>query len=156
MDKQSSRAVAARAASASLSKRALAVHPVERLRSEALPKQRRLAKRPEFVRVYEAGQKQFSRFAVLFFAANDLQRSRIGITVTKKVGKAVIRNRLKRWMREVYRRQREPLGLDAQALDIVVNVKPSAAQTSFQEFSRDLTRVLERIVTDAARRRSSS
>jgi ribonuclease P protein component len=128
---------------------------VERLPSEALPKQRRLAKRPEFVRVYEAGRKQFSRFAVLFFTGNDLQNSRIGITVTKKVGKAVTRNRLKRWTREVYRRQREPLGLDAQALDIVVNVKPSAAQTSFDEFNRDLTRVLERIVTDAARRSPS-
>ncbi|HYC62657.1 MAG TPA: ribonuclease P protein component [Thermoanaerobaculia bacterium] len=155
MDRPSFRAVAARAASASLSKRALAVQPVERLRSEALPKQRRLAKRPDFVRVYETGQKQFSRYAVLFFAGNGLENSRIGITVTKKVGKANIRNRLKRWTREVYRRQREPLGLDAHALDIVVNVKPGAAQTSFQDYSRDLTRVLERIVTEAARRKSS-
>jgi ribonuclease P protein component len=128
---------------------------VERLRSEALPKHRRLAKRPEFVRVYEAGRKQFSRFVVLFFAGNDLQNSRIGITVTKKVGKANIRNRLKRWTREVYRRQREPLGLDAHALDIVVNVKPSAAQTTFEEFSRDFARVLERIATEAARRSAS-
>jgi ribonuclease P protein component len=125
---------------------------VERLRSEALPKHRRLAKRPEFVRVYETGRKQFSRFAVLFFAGNDLENSRIGITVTKKVGKANIRNRLKRWTREVYRRQREPLGLDAHALDIVVNVKPNAVQTTFDEFSRDFTRVLERIAKEAARR----
>jgi ribonuclease P protein component len=124
---------------------------VERLRSEALPKQRRLAKRPQFVRVYDTGRKQFSRFAVLFFAGNDLQNSRIGITVTKKVGKAHIRNRLKRWTREVYRRQREPLGLDAQALDIVVNVKPGAAETSFDEYNRDLTRVLARVVSEAAR-----
>jgi ribonuclease P protein component len=128
---------------------------VERRPSEALPKHTRLAKRPEFVRVYETGRKQFSRYAVLFFAGNDREHSRIGITVTKKVGKANIRNRLKRWTREVYRRQREPLGLDAQALDIVVNVKPSAAQTSYEEFSRDLARVLERIVTDAARRTTS-
>ena len=125
---------------------------MERLRSEALPKHRRLAKRPEFVRVYEKGRKQFSRFAVLFFAGNDSQHSRIGITVTKKVGKANIRNRLKRWTREVYRRQREPLGLDAHALDIVVNVKPNAVQTTFDEFSRDFTRVLERIAKEAARR----
>jgi ribonuclease P protein component len=125
---------------------------VERLRSEALPKERRLAKRPEFVRVYETGRKQFSRYAVLFFAGNDLQNSRIGITVTKKVGKANIRNRLKRWTREVYRRQREPLGLDAQALDIVVNVKPGAVQASFEEFSRDFTTVLQRVVKDASRR----
>lgn len=128
---------------------------MERLPSEALPKQRRLTKRPQFVRVYETGRKQFSRYAVLFFAGNELQNSRIGITVTKKVGKANIRNRVKRWTREVYRRQREPLGLDAQALDIVVNVKPGASQTTFQEFERDLARVLERIVTDAARRSSS-
>jgi ribonuclease P protein component len=127
---------------------------VERLRSEALPRQRRLAKRPDFLRIYETGQKQFSRYTVLFFAGNDLQHSRIGITVTKKVGKANIRNRLKRWTREVYRRQREPLGLDARALDIVVNVKPNAAETSFQDYSRDLSRALERVVTESARRTS--
>jgi ribonuclease P protein component len=131
------------------------VNPVERLRSEALPKSRRLAKRPEFVRVYETGRKHFSRYAVLFFAGNDLQSSRIGITVTKKVGKANIRNRLKRWTREVYRRQREPLGLDAQALDIVVNVKPAAVESTFQDYSRDLTKALERVASDAARRASS-
>ncbi len=129
---------------------------MERLQSEALPKSRRLAKRPEFVRVYETGRKQFSRYAVLFFAGNDLQRSRIGITVTKKVGKAIIRNRLKRWTREVYRRQREPLGLDAQALDIVVNVKPAAVETTFADFSRDFTKALERVVSDASRRAASS
>ena len=131
------------------------MNPVERLRSEALPKSRRLAKRPEFVKVYETGRKHFSRYAVLFFAGNDLQNSRIGITVTKKVGKANIRNRLKRWTREVYRRQREPLGLDAQPLDIVVNVKPAAVETTFQDYSRDLTKALERVMSDAARRSSS-
>jgi ribonuclease P protein component len=131
------------------------VNPVERLRSEALPKSRRLAKRPEFVKVYETGRKHFSRYAVLFFAGNGLQHSRIGITVTKKVGKANIRNRLKRWTREVYRRQREPLGLDARALDIVVNVKPAAVDSTFVDYSRDLTKALERVVSDAARRASS-
>lgn len=128
---------------------------MERLRSEALPKQKRLAKRREFVSVYDTGQKLFSRYAVLFFAANDRSYSRIGITATKKLGKANIRNRLKRWTREVYRRQREPLGLDARSLDIVVNVKPNAAGTTFQDFSRDLSRVLERVVSDAGRRSSS-
>ena len=128
---------------------------MERLRSEALPRQRRLAKRPEFVKVYETGRKHFSRYAVLFFAGNDLPNSRIGITVTKKVGKANIRNRLKRWTREVYRRQREPLGLDARALDIVVNVKPAAVQSTFLDYSRDLTKAFERVVSDAARRASS-
>lgn len=121
-------------------------------RSEALPKQKRIAKRRDFVKTYETGQKVFSRYSVVFFSANGLPFSRIGITATKKLGKANVRNRLKRWTREVYRRQREPLGVDAQSLDIVVNVKPNAAETSFDEFSRDLTRVFGRVVSDAARR----
>jgi len=125
---------------------------VEAARSEALPKQKRIAKRRDFVKTYETGQKVFSRYSVVFFSANGLPFSRIGITATKKSGKANVRNRLKRWTREVYRRQREPLGVDAQSLDIVVNVKPNAAETSFDEFSRDLTRVFGRVVSDAARR----
>ena len=127
---------------------------MQRPRPEALPKQKRLAKRREFVRVYEAGQKVFSRYAVLFFASNEQSHSRIGITATKKLGKANVRNRLKRWTREVYRRQREPLHLDALALDIVVNVKPNAADAAFADYSRDLGRVLERVVSDAKRRTS--
>lgn len=118
---------------------------MERPGTEALPKAKRLAKRAEFLRVYETGQKLFSRYAVLFLAPNGLPHSRIGITATKKLGKANIRNRLKRWTREIYRRQREPLGLDAHSLDVVVNVKPNAREISFDEYSRDLGRVLARV-----------
>jgi ribonuclease P protein component len=126
---------------------------VQRPHPEALPKTRRLAKRREFVEVYESGQKVFSRYTVLFFAGNELPHSRIGITATKKLGKANVRNRLKRWTRETYRRQREPLGIDEHALDIVVNVKSNAATATFDDYSRDLGRVLERIAQDASRRK---
>ena len=119
--------------------------------SEALPKEKRLAKRREFLRVYEAGRKLFSRYSVLFFAANGLPYSRIGITATKKSGKANVRNRLKRWTREVYRRQREPLGIDDRALDVVVNIKPNAAQAAWSDYSLDLQRILQRVVTESAR-----
>lgn len=125
---------------------------MERPRPEALPKQRRLAKRREFVRVYESGRKLFSRYSVLFFAGNGLDHSRLGITATKKLGKANVRNRLKRWTREVYRRSRQQLGIDARAIDIVINVKPNAAEIPFQEYSGDLVRLLERAVAEAGRR----
>jgi ribonuclease P protein component len=123
---------------------------VEAAGSEALPKSKRIAKRRDFLRVYETGRKIVSRYVVLFVAASELPHSRIGITATKKLGKANIRNRLKRWTREVYRRQREPLGLDAHSLDVVVNVKPNAASASFQDYSRDLSRALERIAGSRA------
>ena len=118
--------------------------------SEALPKEKRLAKRREFLRVYEAGRKLFSRYSVLFYAANDLPYSRIGITATKKSGKANVRNRLKRWTREVYRRQRGPLDIDSRSLDVVVNVKPNAVQATWGEFSLDLQRALKRVVTESS------
>jgi ribonuclease P protein component len=114
-------------------------------RPQALPKQRRLTKRRDFLRVYGAGRKLFCRYCVLFYAANDLPYSRIGITATKKIGKANVRNRLKRWTREIYRHERAPLGLDDNALDLVVNVKPNAAEVTFREYRDDLARVLQKL-----------
>jgi len=118
--------------------------------SQALPRPNRLAKRRDFLRVYETGRKLFSRYTVLFFASNDLSHSRLGVTATKKLGKANVRNRLKRWTREVYRVRREPLALDGRRFDIVVNVKPSAAEVTFREFSEDLARALQRVAEAAA------
>lgn len=117
--------------------------------SEGLPKRKRLAKRREFLRVYDTGRKIFSRYCVLFFADNGLPYSRIGITATKKLGKANVRNRLKRWTREVYRRQREPLGLDERSLDFVVNVKPNASAAEFRDYSTDLLRALRKVAGEA-------
>lgn len=116
-------------------------------RSEALPKTKRLAKRREFLHVYESGRKHFSRFTIVFFIANGFGYSRIGITATKKLGKATERNRLKRWTREVYRREREPLGVDQRSLDIVINIKPNASEASFRDFLQDLARVLQRVAS---------
>jgi ribonuclease P protein component len=120
-------------------------------RPQALPKSRRLAKRREFLHVYETGRKVFSRYSVLFYAPNDLAYSRVGITATKKTGKAHVRNRLKRWTREVYRHEREPLELDARSVDFVVNLKPNAAAAEFDDYRRDLTRALARAAEEARR-----
>jgi ribonuclease P protein component len=120
------------------------------LPSEALPKAKRLAKRREFLRVYETGRKNFSRFTVVFVAPNGLAHSRVGVTVTRKVGKANVRNRLKRWVREIYRRQREPLALDARTVDFVVNLKPNAVTASYRDFNQDLSRLLRRIAAESA------
>jgi len=143
MGRQCSPAAVVRAASALLSSYGLA--PIVQSRLEALPKEKRLAKRREFLRVYETGRKIFSRYCVLFFAANHLPHSRVGVTATKKVGKANVRNKLKRWTREVYRRQREPLAIDLKTFDVVINVKPAAADADFADYRIDLERALRKI-----------
>jgi ribonuclease P protein component len=109
-----------------------------------LPKQTRLARRAEYLHAYESGRKLFARFSVLFIADNEMSFSRLGITATKKAGKAHVRNRLKRWTREVWRVQREPFALDSRPADFVVNLKASAAEVSFADFKADLVALFRR------------
>jgi ribonuclease P protein component len=65
---------------------------------------------------------------------------RLGITASRKVGTAVVRQRLKRWVREVYRRGQERR--DLPAVDLVVHLQPAAAQADFASFRQELTRLL--------------
>ena len=112
--------------------------------TESFPKQERIARRADFVRIYDQGRKHVSRYAVLFVAPNDLGHPRLGITVTRKLGKAHDRNRLKRWVREIYRRRRAAIGLEKTSLDFVVNVKAAARTSVFPEFAEDLVRAFQR------------
>lgn len=104
-----------------------------------LPRAARIAKRDEFLDAYERGEKLFGRYCVLFVVEHT-SGSRIGVTVTKKIGKANVRNRMKRWVREVFRQNRPSLP----ALDFVVNLKVGAPNATFREFSADLEKLFRR------------
>ncbi|HEY5611270.1 MAG TPA: ribonuclease P protein component [Thermoanaerobaculia bacterium] len=121
--------------------------------SETLPREQRIAKRRDFVRAYEEGRKEISRYIVVFTLENGLGHPRIGVTATRKIGKAHERNRMKRWVREVYRRERSALGLNPLSVDFVVNVKTNAVDANFRDFAEDLKRVLRR---SAARRSATA
>ena len=72
----------------------------------------RIRRHSEFQRVYERGARIRGRFSTLFVLPNNQTRGRLGIAATKKLGGAVQRNRAKRLIREVFRRNKLAAGLD--------------------------------------------
>jgi ribonuclease P protein component len=81
-------------------------------------KTERLVKRPQFQKVMEEGKKKrVERLCTIFFVPNELDRKRLGIIASKKIGNAVARNRAKRRIREVFRKLKHRM---EPALDIVI------------------------------------
>lgn len=74
--------------------------------SRQFKKEDRLLKRSEFLQLASIGTKIQNRHFVLIYADNEKKVSRIGITVTKRVANAVVRNRIKRCCREFFRQKR--------------------------------------------------
>jgi ribonuclease P protein component len=108
--------------------------------SERLLARERLRRRADYLRSYRTGRRRHGSFAILYFVPNQLGHPRIGITASRKVGKAVVRQRLKRRIREVYRRWQDRGKLPA--LDLVIHLKPEARGADFQAFRADLLRLL--------------
>ena len=116
-----------------------------------MPDRRALRKRAEFVRCYQHGRRRHGPLATLYLVEpgeSDIG-PRLGITVTRKVGGAVVRHRLKRQIREIYRRWGKRRQLVS--CDILVHVKPAARQAEFAELQREIHRLLRPLVRNQSR-----
>jgi ribonuclease P protein component len=112
--------------------------------AERLPREHTLRRSADYLRCYRRGRRLRGSALRLHVAGNELGHPRLGITASRKVGKAVVRNRLKRRVREVYRRWPERGELPA--VDLVVHLEPAAAGSSFGELSGELEGLLGRVV----------
>lgn len=112
------------------------------VKRHGFPKSCRLRKRREYLTVQRGGRRYYSKLFIVFTRPGCRPWTRIGITVTRKVGKAVVRNRVKRLVREVFRQHKEhfPAGCD-----LVVVAKTEAARAGYQEMLDDLLGLCRRL-----------
>jgi ribonuclease P protein component len=111
-----------------------------------LPKEARLAKRAEFLRVYESGSRIEGRFMTVFLLPNDKGRHRVGITATKKaIGKAHDRNRAKRLLRESFRLSRAELDRVETKFDWVLNARRNILWVKLEKPLDEFRGIIERI-----------
>ena len=101
----------------------------------SFPKHERLLNRQDFVNLNREGKKHQTLHFSIFFRKNGLPYSRLGITTSKKTGKAVARNRIRRLVREVYRLHKAffPSGCD-----IMISAKKGAADLDFWTLREEL------------------
>lgn len=91
--------------------------------------------------IYEQGVRRSSRFFTIITCGNPDRVTRLGITVTKKTGNAVFRNRTKRLIREFFRRNKN---LFPAGHDVVVMAKRNLPPLSYQETEQELTELFHR------------
>jgi len=100
------------------------------LKTSPFPKKDRILKRYEFLEFYASGKAVHSPGFILVYKSGLSGGSRIGITVSRKVGQAVVRNRIKRRVREYYRLHRMAA---VKAWDFHVIARKPASLLSFQQ-----------------------
>lgn len=104
-----------------------------------MKKLHRLKDNRDFRRVFEEGKSFANRYLVLYHAPNQLGFYRVGFSVSKKVGNAVVRNRVKRYLREAVRHQEIKQHLP---VDFVIIARPSAADLDFDGIRNNLVHLL--------------
>lgn len=124
------------------------------MKPEGLPRRLRLRRRAEFLRVQQRGEKHHTRHFLVFVAPiglplarhcgaeAGLPSARLGVTVTRKVGNAVHRNRIKRLVREAFRRQRARL---PGGLDLVWVAKRDAAGVTYGRVAEEMAAIVTRL-----------
>jgi ribonuclease P protein component len=105
-------------------------------------KSERLRKRSEFIRLKRTGRRFHNKYFIAEFTAGKFERTRLGVTISKRTGPAVLRNRLKRIIRESFRHNRQYL---SDNVDINIIVKKEAASIHYNDAFSSLQKMFKHL-----------
>ncbi|OEH91987.1 ribonuclease P protein component [Bacillus solimangrovi] len=118
-----------------------------------MKKDYRIKKNKEFQQVFNLGKSTANRqFIVYVLERKDVEHFRIGLSVSKKVGNAVVRNQIKRYVRQVFLELKEDVNPNN---DYVIIARKQAADFDFHETKKSLIHVLKRASVLKGRKNSS-
>ncbi|WP_406677376.1 ribonuclease P protein component [Moorella sp. ACPs] len=100
-----------------------------------LTARRRIVKARDFRRVYRQGRKVNGKMLKMYYLPNTWGLTRFGFSISKKVGKAVKRNLLKRRLREICRKH---ITSFQPGLDVVLVARENAVQSSYNELQQEV------------------
>ena len=108
-------------------------------RNERLPKERRVRKRSEYLRLQRVARRRGSGRLVVLTARSRHPHSRLGVTTSRRVGNAVVRNRIKRLVREIFRKSQHDI---VPPQDVLVIARPEAAAATYADLQHEIVRAL--------------
>jgi ribonuclease P protein component len=99
--------------------------------NERLTPPERIRRKSDFASLYRDGGRIRGRYFHLVFRRNELGHSRLAVVASRKVGSAVVRNRVKRRLRELFRRHKELL---REPTDLIVIARQESGDAPWAEF----------------------
>ena len=101
-----------------------------------------LKKNHEFRRLYNKGKSAASQYIVIYIRKNNSTRNQLGVTVSKKIGGAVQRNRVRRRLKEIYRLSEDDL---KPGYDIVIVARLSSRFIKYSELEASVLLLLKKL-----------
>jgi ribonuclease P protein component len=106
-----------------------------------IPSNIRIKKNTDFQTVFKKGKQIPGRGVILYYSKSNAQATRVGIVVSKKVGNAVVRSRIKRIFREIFRLNQPNI---KSGYDIIIITRKSIREKSFHDIEKTFIDIMRR------------